>query len=60
MDMISSTAFGVKIDSQVNPDHPMLENANRMMSLNQKSIFDKIKEGIRVAIFCEYVIITVS
>ena len=51
MDMISNTAFGVQVDSQSNPDHPMMENANRMMSVNQKGALVKLRKFFRVVVF---------
>ena len=53
MDMISNTAFGVQVDSQSNPDHPMMENANRMMSVNQKGALVKLKQSFRIIVFCK-------
>jgi len=55
MDVISSTAFGIQIDSQKDPNHPMLINANKMMNLNSASgLYQKIKSGLRIAYFCTY------
>ncbi|KAF6041267.1 CYP3A4 [Bugula neritina] len=52
MDVISSTAFGIQIDSQKDPNHPMLINANKMMNLNSASgLYQKIKSGLRIAYF---------
>lgn len=52
MDVISSTAFGIEMDSKSNPNHPMLWNAKEMMGLNVKEgIFGKFKVVIRVALF---------
>lgn len=55
MDTISSTAFGVQVDSQENPDHPMMENAKKMMGNLRKAGFcNRVKRGFRVMLFCKY------
>ena len=52
MDVISSTAFGIQMDSKSNPDHPMIWNAKEMMGLNVKEgILGQFKTIIRIALF---------
>ena len=34
MDVISSCAYGIKIDSINNPDHPIVQNAQKIFSLD--------------------------
>ncbi|XP_067931669.1 cytochrome P450 3A11-like [Watersipora subatra] len=52
MDAISSTAFGVQLDSQKDPDHPMTVNANRLLGLQRSRTFiSKIKARLLFAAF---------
>ena len=55
MDTISSTAFGVQLDSQNDQSHPMLINGKRVMGTHRESSFrNRITAVLRVAMFRTY------
>ena len=61
MDTISSTAFGVQMDSQKDPDHPMIINAKRVMgTYTEPSLISRIRAIIRIAMFGMYVLVRVT
>lgn len=52
MDVIASTAFGIQVDSQQNPDDPILINAAEVMGTSRRQgIKEKLKFVARVVIF---------
>ena len=53
MDTISSTAFGVQVDSISDPNHPIMHYANRVIGNTKANLFGRIKAGLRVAVFGE-------
>lgn len=50
MDVISSTAFGIQMDSRANPNHPMIWHAKEMMGLNKKGGLADLLNGLKIFI----------
>lgn len=49
MDVIASTAFGIQVDSQKNPDDPTLDYAKEIMgSKRYKSRIQRLKPILRI------------
>ena len=55
MDTISSTAFGVQLDSVKDLNHPMIVNGKRVMGTHRESSFlNRMRSMIRIGLFCKY------
>lgn len=54
MDVISSTAFGIKVDSQTNPNHPMMVAGSKIVGVDQENgITTQIGTAISTMLFCK-------
>ncbi|XP_067931668.1 cytochrome P450 3A16-like [Watersipora subatra] len=51
MDTISSTAFGVQLDSHHDADHPMIVNANKILGVHKQKFLASIRSRLRLAAF---------
>lgn len=55
MDAINGTAFGIDTDSQANPDHPLIDCANRIMGNKvRKGFTARVKSAFRIVVFSKY------